>query len=341
VPTLLYGEVLAGRRERRQPDLLGGVDEPRAHSDELGKGELDLMCRVVQEEDVDVGIRPRLEPPVRAGGIDAQAMAVEDLADRLEARGQCIELGDREVAATGHHREHRAGGGSARCPRDAPYSQRMARPDVYISADVETDGPIPGPYSMLSFALTVVGRFDGHAFERVPDRALTFAARLQPISEEFEPEALEVNRLNREELIAHGTAPEEAMNEAGAWVRDQVGAGRAVLVAYPVAFDWSFLYWYFERFANGGSPFGHSSCLDIRTFFLATAGTVFDEASKDVMPRFLLPTAPHTHDALDDAVEQGQLFANLFEWALHERRRGQVVGSAVPNWLAERVLPIA
>ena len=25
-------------------------------------------------------------------------------------------------------------------------------PEIYISTDVETDGPIPGPHSMLSFA---------------------------------------------------------------------------------------------------------------------------------------------------------------------------------------------
>ena len=217
----------------------------------------------------------------------------------------------------------------------------MARPDVYISADVETDGPIPGPYSMLSFALTVVGRFDGRSFVRFPDRSQTFVRELQPISDQFEPEALQVNGLDREELIVRGKQPRQAMDAASTWVREQVGPGRAVLVAYPVAFDWSFLYWYFERFAAGGSPFGHSSCLDIRSFFLGTAGTVFDEARKDLMPEFLHAAAPHTHDALDDAVEQGQLFANLFEWALHERRRrGSAAGSA-PNWLAERIVPIA
>src|SRR5262245_56668885 len=37
----------------------------------------------------------------------------------------------------------------------------MPAVDVYFSADVETDGPIPGPYSMLSFALVQAGRFDG------------------------------------------------------------------------------------------------------------------------------------------------------------------------------------
>jgi len=31
--------------------------------------------------------------------------------------------------------------------------------EVYFSADVETDGPIPGPFSMLSFALVYAGRY--------------------------------------------------------------------------------------------------------------------------------------------------------------------------------------
>jgi hypothetical protein len=40
-----------------------------------------------------------------------------------------------------------------------------ATPDIYFSADVETDGPIPGEYSMLSFALVYAGQFDGVRFE--------------------------------------------------------------------------------------------------------------------------------------------------------------------------------
>ncbi|WP_329414971.1 hypothetical protein OG802_28390 [Streptomyces sp. NBC_00704] len=30
-----------------------------------------------------------------------------------------------------------------------------------------------------------------------------------------------------------------------------------------------------------------------------------------------LPTRPHTHHALDDAVEQAELFANLMAWRGH------------------------
>ena len=31
-------------------------------------------------------------------------------------------------------------------------------PEFYIATDVEADGPIPGPYSMLSFGMVVVGK---------------------------------------------------------------------------------------------------------------------------------------------------------------------------------------
>jgi hypothetical protein len=133
------------------------------------------------------------------------------------------------------------------------------------------------------------------------------------------------------------------MTEACEWVRSISEASRPVLVAYPVAFDWSFLYWYFERFAAGGSPFGHSSCLDIRTLYQATAGTVFDGSGKDAMPAFLRPASPHTHNALADAIEQGELFANLVEWAMRRRRQLKQAGesdTSEPSWLNQQVMPI-
>jgi DNA polymerase III epsilon subunit-like protein len=222
-------------------------------------------------------------------------------------------------------------------------TQPEVRPDLYISADVESDGPVPGPFSLLSFGLAVVGSYDGRRFERHPSREQTFYREVRPISEEYEPEALAVNGLDRERLLREGTAPEQAMAEASDWVVSVSAGHRPVLVAYPVAFDWSFLYWYFERFAPAGSPFGHSSCLDIRTLYQAIAGTVFDRSGKDAMPKFLRPSEPHTHDALDDAVEQGELFANLMQWALRRRANAEHHGELErePSWLASHVLPIA
>jgi DNA polymerase III epsilon subunit-like protein len=190
------------------------------------------------------------------------------------------------------------------------------RIDLYVSVDVETDGPIPGPYSLLSVGMSIAGTFDGRVYRAVNPSAETFYRELRPISPQFEREALAVNGLDRERLLAEGQAPESAMQEAHDWVANLAAGRRPVLVAYPVAFDWAFLYWYFVRFARSGSPFGYSSCLDIRTLYQARAHTVFDRSSKQHMPAELLPNRPHTHNALDDAVEQAELFSNVFAWSV-------------------------
>jgi hypothetical protein len=216
----------------------------------------------------------------------------------------------------------------------------LIRPDLYISADVETDGPLPGVYSLLSFGMYVVGAFDGERLSR-PREPLTLYREVQPISEAFQPEALEVNGLDRDRLVVKGVDPPVAMDEAAAWVNEVANGHRPVLVAYPVAFDWSFLYWYFERFCRTGSPFGHSSCLDIRTLYQAQASTVFDLSDKRNMPAELLPDAQHTHNALDDAIEQGELFANLFNWTLRRRDRTTAPLSTAPSWMSRRVVPLA
>jgi hypothetical protein len=51
---------------------------------------------------------------------------------------------------------------------------------TYIMVDVESDGPIPGDYSMISFGAIVVE----------PSLVRTFYGRLKPISDKWIPEAL-------------------------------------------------------------------------------------------------------------------------------------------------------
>ncbi|MBW8321840.1 MAG: 3'-5' exoribonuclease [Arenimonas sp.] len=185
--------------------------------------------------------------------------------------------------------------------------------DVYFSADVETDGPIPGPYSMLSFALVYAGAFDGKRFRRPMDYKNSFYRELKPISDDFEYEALAVNGLNRDRLVAHGSAPEDVMDEAFEWVRSVAGDGSPVFVAYPLSFDWSWLYWYFVRFSKRGSPFGYSRCYDIKTAVSVKLGLPVAESGRAQIPEILLPKGLHTHHALDDAIEQAEIFANVFE----------------------------
>jgi hypothetical protein len=189
--------------------------------------------------------------------------------------------------------------------------------DVYISADIEADGPIPGEFSMLAFGFAVAARFDGKTFSAHDPMAATLYCELKPISDEFDSDALRVSGLDRERLSQDGLEPEKAMQQARQWVTEQGRGDRPVLVGYPVVFDWLFLHWYFIRF-TGDSPFGFSSALDIKTMYQQKARVTLDRAGRDDLPTFLQSTQPHTHNALDDAVEQAEIFNRLFEW--HGRR---------------------
>lgn len=205
-----------------------------------------------------------------------------------------VDLTSSRVAATGDHTE--------------------SSMDAYFSADVETDGPIPGPFSILSFALVYAGSFDGKRFERPRTYERILYKELKPISDEFDPEALRVNGLDRQRLYSEGEGPADAMTEACLWVKDIAGRGKPVLVAYPLSFDWTWLYWYFVRFSRLGSPFNYSRCFDIKTALAVKGHIPIAAAGRSQLQQPLRSRRIHTHHAVDDAIEQAEIFANIFEW---------------------------
>jgi hypothetical protein len=183
--------------------------------------------------------------------------------------------------------------------------------EVYLSTDVETDGPIPGPHSMLSFASAAY----------LADKRLigTFSANLQTLpGAEGHPATMAWWRDQPEAWAAARRDPQDpaaAMRRYVAWIEGL--PGKPVFVAYPAGFDFLFVYWYLMRFV-GQSPFSHSA-LDIKTYAMAMLGTEYRESVKRNMPRHWFDPLPHTHQALDDAIEQGALFCNM----LVENRRAR------------------
>lgn len=177
--------------------------------------------------------------------------------------------------------------------------------EIYVSTDVETDGPIPGPHSMLSMASAaysadkkLLGTFSAN-LETLPE-----AAGLPKTMEWWatEPEAWAACRKDLRK-------PEEALPAYAAWLKGL--PGKPVFVAYPAGFDFTFIYWYLIKFA-GESPFSHSA-LDMKTFAMALLKTKYREAVKRNMPKTWFDPMPHTHVALDDAIEQGALFCNMLQ----------------------------
>jgi DNA polymerase III epsilon subunit-like protein len=182
------------------------------------------------------------------------------------------------------------------------------RDEVYISVDVEASGPIPGEHSLLSIGACLVG-----SIER------DFYVELKPISDNHVPSALAVSGLSLEHLREHGADPAMAMAQFEHWVESVTSVGsRPVFVALNATFDWMFTHYYFQRFL-GRDPFGVGG-LDIKAYYMGLTGCAWAETSKSRMHRDLLPERSLTHHALEDAVWQAEVFANLLAYGRLLRR---------------------
>lgn len=172
--------------------------------------------------------------------------------------------------------------------------------EIYISVDIEADGPIPGDYSMLSIGACVVGS---------PEKS--FYRELKPISDKFDSEALQVCGFSREQLMKDGANPKTAMLEFSGWLNEICGGRyRPVFVAFNATFDWMFVHWYLIHFI-GQNPFGISG-LDIKAYYMGVLGKEFwFQTSKSRLDKRFLSGNPHTHNALDDAREQADIFLKV------------------------------
>ncbi len=176
--------------------------------------------------------------------------------------------------------------------------------EIYVSTDIETDGPSPGHYSMLSFGSvafnldkTIVG-----TFERNLD--LLPGAKQHPKHMQWwltEPEAWQACRSNT-------VSPKAAMADYCVWLKELPGT--PIFVAHPVGFDYTFVQWYLHEFA-GENPFFPAG-LDIASYAMAMLDHPYTESHRPFLPQeWFDPGVPHTHKAIEDAMGYALLFCNM------------------------------
>lgn len=171
--------------------------------------------------------------------------------------------------------------------------------EAFISVDVETAGPNPGDYSLLTIGACTVAE---------PQH--TFYAELRPVNNRFVPEALAISRLSMDRLAERGQSPKAALAQFEDWLKEQAsGEQKPVFVAFNAPFDWMFINDYFHRYL-GRNPFGHAA-LDIKSFYMGLTGVPWEETSMQyISPRYL-GNQQLTHHALRDAMDQAVIFRKM------------------------------
>lgn len=161
--------------------------------------------------------------------------------------------------------------------------------------DIESDGPIPGDYSMVCFGAVIV--------EQGLNR--TFYGKLKPISEAFISDSLAVSGFTREECMAFDE-PKVVMEQFHDWLKNNC-KGRMHFVSDNNGFDWQFINWYFHHFI-GINPFGFSS---------TNLGSLYKGMEKDMFINFKhLRETKHTHNPVDDARGNAEALLKMKEMGL-------------------------
>jgi DNA polymerase III alpha subunit (gram-positive type) len=151
----------------------------------------------------------------------------------------------------------------------------------YVMVDVETDGPIPVEFSMICLGAVIV--------DDVLDK--TFYGQLRPISENWNPERLQISGFTRDQTLRFDD-PKEIMGKFECWIKSTVN-DQPMFISDNNGFDWQFINYYFHRFL-GNNPFGHSS---------TNLGSLYKGMVKDTSKNFKhLRKTKHTHNPVDDVI---------------------------------------
>ncbi len=169
----------------------------------------------------------------------------------------------------------------------------------YISIDVETAGPNPSTYSLLSIGACTIF---------APQE--TFYVELQPVNENKMPEAMKIGGLDWNQLKVNGLHPEAAMTLFARWIGKVIPeSSQPIFVAFNAPFDWMFVNDYFYRYL-GHNPFGHKA-LDIKAFYMGFHEVTWEETGMQSVSSRYLDNKNLTHYALQDALDQAEIFRKM------------------------------
>ncbi|MEM9914854.1 MAG: exonuclease [Planctomycetota bacterium] len=182
----------------------------------------------------------------------------------------------------------------------------MPNSEIYIATAIETDGPIPGPHSMLSLASA--------AYQRDKTLVSTFTVNLELLPDaegDHDTMAWWMSKPEAWAVCRHEPEPiGPAMRDYVDWL-DHL-PGRPIYVGHPAAGGYMFVAWYLHRYV-GRNPFGRGA-LDLRTMAMTLLHQPHRKSKMRFMPEeWIHDSPPRTYVALDDAQSVGRLMCHMFD----------------------------
>ena len=180
----------------------------------------------------------------------------------------------------------------------------MSKKEIFFSLDIETNGQAPGLHSMLSLGCAAFDPETG-------DTLGTYFVNLLPLEGAGEDaETMEWWKKFPEkyqEATRNAVPAADAIQEFVGWVQE-VAAGRKAVAACKPTWDFHFIHWYLVKFLGraANQVFGHRAYC-IKTAVAEALGLPFRGYGDGDVPAAWRGGLPHTHNALEDALEAAEI----------------------------------
>ena len=153
------------------------------------------------------------------------------------------------------------------------------RQEVYVSIVVETEGPIPGPYSMRGLGAVALDKegVEIGTFETFIDRLPK--AKVHPDNAKYWANPNNVSLYDK--MDKESRAPIDAVSNFVVWARGL--PGKPILAAYNSAHTWMWVHWYTTTYTTK-NPFTLTP-LDLKTLASIYVDRSFLSVSKADFPQ--------------------------------------------------------
>lgn len=182
---------------------------------------------------------------------------------------------------------------------------------IFVSLDIEADGPSVANNNCIQIGLVACNLIDNATDENLSEWIVNkLSICIKPLEghnennktkTEFWNKNLDVyNYIKSNEIDA-----QEAVNKISDWLFDVEKAEKIkYFVANPAAYDWMWFHYLYTKF-NGKYQLPYTAkCISSMKFLLKNMGKNLSIVSDKL---------PHTHDAVDDAIEQAFTFIKIME----------------------------
>ena len=184
--------------------------------------------------------------------------------------------------------------------------------NLYLSFDIEADGPAPNVNSMISIGI--------YGFDGMGKEVVSYQRNIEPhptrvvdkrTKEEFWDKHPEMYKF----IQTKQATAEETMNEIAKLYKSYIDTGyRVNWVAWPSAYDWQWLNCYYHEFGPPDKPYiGFSAkCASTARWIYCKNNPMSDKEYNTMLENFA-EGEKATHNPLDDARYQGKISFNLFD----------------------------